>query len=497
MRRFLPAVIFSLVACEAFAQAPPKYRDTKPAPDTPALRRASEVLEVINSGDPARVKSLVESAFAPAFRDSVPLEDHLAAFAGWHEMNQRLEPYGARTYDPPEPETHAVLVARSRLLERWQAVVVEVEPQAPNRITSVDLFGARPPLDQPPAPKLEPAEIGKRLGIFVDRLAEAGVFSGTVLLRQNDKVLLTRAVGIANRDFDAKVRLDTKFNLGSMNKMFTGLAAMKLVQQGRLSLDDPVGKYLDDSWLPKVDKNKVLVKHLLTHTSGLRSYFNETFDRSSRLLYRKVDDYKPLVAEETLAFDPGTKWAYSNTGMLIAGAVIEKASGMDYFEFVRKNITGPAGMKNTDCYELDRVNPNLAVGYERRFTPAGVELRNNVFDHVLRGGPAGGGYSTVEDLDRFAQALRTNALLDAAGTAELLRPRPEIASPDYGLGFGIDQTAAGKRVGHSGGFTGISAGLDLYLDAGWNVACLSNYGGAAAVVMTKAAELIQQGRQAP
>ena len=487
----IPALLFTI---GPLAQAAPKFTDVKPIPDTPALRRAREVLEAINAGDAARVKALVESAFAPAFRDAVPMDDHLGAFAGWHEMNQRLEPYGARTYDPPEPDTHAVIVVRSRLLETWRAVVVDVEPQAPHRITSVDLFQARPPVDQPPAPKLEPAEIGRRLGAFVDRLAAAGLFSGTVLVRQNGKVLLTRAVGVANRDFDAKVTLDTKFNLGSMNKMFTGVAAMKLVQQGKLSLDDPIGKHLDATWLPKVDRNKVLVKHLLTHTSGLGSYFNETFDRTSRLLYRKVDDYKPLVADETLAFEPGTKWAYSNTGMLVAGAVIEKASGMDYFEFVRSTITGPAGMKSTDCYQLDRVNPNLAVGYERRPTPAGVEYRNNVFDHVLRGGPAGGGYSTVEDLDRFAQSLRTNALLDAASTQELLRPRPEIASPDYGLGFGIDQTLAGRRVGHSGGFTGISAGLDVYLDAGWNVAVLSNFGDAAHVVTTRAAELIQQGR---
>ena len=488
-------ILVLLLTFGPLALAAPKFTDHRTIPDTPALKRAQEVLEVINSGDPARVKALVESAFAPAFRDGASMDDHLGAFAEWHDMNQRLEPYGARTYDPPEPDTHAVLVVRSRLLEVWRAVVVEVEPQPPHRITSVDLYGARPPADQPPAPKLDPAEIGKRLGAFVDRIAAAGVFSGTVLVRQNDKVLLTRAVGVANRDFDAKVTLDSKFNLGSMNKMLTGVAAMKLVQQGKLSLDDPIGKYLDATWLPKVDKDKVLVKHLLTHTSGLGSYFNDTFSHTSRLLYRAVDDYKPLVAEETLAFDPGTKWAYSNTGMLIAGAVIEKASGMDYFEFVRRNITGPAGMKNTDCYELDRVNPNLAVGYERRTTPGGVEYRNNVFNHVLRGGPAGGGFSTVEDLDRFAQALRKNALLDPASTAELLRARPEIASPDYGLGFFIDQTAAGRRVGHSGGFLGISAGLDVYLDAGWNVAVLSNYGGGAAQLVTsKAAELIVQGR---
>jgi CubicO group peptidase (beta-lactamase class C family) len=387
-----------------------------------------------------------------------------------------------------------VLIVRSAMLETWRAMVVEVEPEPPHRITSLDLLPARPPRDLPKAAALEPPRIAKDLGSYVDRLAAAGLFSGTVLLARDGKVLLTKAVGIANRDFDAPVRLDTKFNLGSMNKMFTGVATMKLVEQGRLSLDDPIAKHLDDTWLPQVDKTKVLVKHLLTHTSGLGSYFNDSFDRSSRLLFRRVDDYKPLVAAETLAFEPGTKSSYSNTGMLVAGAVIEGASGIDYFEFVRRHVTGPAGMTNTDCYELDKVNRNLAVGYERRVTAGGTEFRNNIFDHVLRGGPAGGCYSTVEDLDKFAQSMRGRALVGEAATRELLRPWPEIASPDYGLGFGIDQTPLGRRVGHSGGFTGISADLAVYLDAGWTVAVLSNFGEAASFVSQKANTLILQGR---
>jgi len=481
-----------------FAQtAPRKYADVRPVPDTPALRRAQQVLQAINAGDAAKVKALVESAFAPALRDAAPMAEHQEAFARWRDLNQRLEPYGARTYEPPEPDTHAVLIVRSRLLETWQAVVVTVDPQAPNLITEVDLNPARPPSDAPKEARLEPAQIARALGDYVDRLAAAGIFSGTVLVRKDGKILLTRAAGVANRDFDAPVRLDTKFNLGSMNKMITGVAAMMLVRQGKLSLDDPIGKYLDATWLPKVDKNKVLVKHLLTHTSGLGSYFNDAYVRSSRLLYRTVDDYKPLVADDTLAFEPGSRWAYSNTGMLVAGAVIEKASGMDYFEFVRKNITGPAGMKNTDCYELDKVNPNLAVGYERRPTASGPDYRNNIFDHVLRGGPAGGGYSTVEDLDRFAQALRGDTLLDAASKQELWKPRPEIASPSYGLGFSVESTPAGRRVGHSGGFLGISAGLDIYLDEGWNIVVLSNFGGVAPIVTTRAANLIFQGRELP
>jgi CubicO group peptidase (beta-lactamase class C family) len=269
---------------------------------------------------------------------------------------------------------------------------------------------------------------------------------------------------------------------------------MQLVERGKLSLDDPIGKYLGTDWLSQVILDRVQVKHLLTHTSGLGSYFNEGFVRASRALFRQVDDYKPLVQGEMLAFAPGTQWSYSNTGMLIAGAVIEKAGGRDYFDLIRENVTGPAGMRSTDSYELDRVNKNLAVGYSREQTPAGPEWRNNLFEHVIRGGPAGGGYSTVEDLLHFDQALRAGKLLKKETLAVLWRAYPELSSPDYGLGFGIESSPAGRIVGHSGGFVGISAHLSMYLDDGWTVAVLSNHGGSASIVEAKARELITQGR---
>jgi CubicO group peptidase (beta-lactamase class C family) len=134
------------------------------------------------------------------------------------------------------------------------------------------------------------------------------------------------------------------------------------------------------------------------------------------------------------------------------------------------------------------------VGYERQRTAQGTSVRNNVFAHVLRGGPAGGGYSTVHDLFRFGQALRGGKLLSTASLQQLWSPHPEVASPGYGYGFATETTPVGRIVGHSGGFTGISAYLSLYLDEGYSVAVLSNYGGAATLVENKARELILQGR---
>ena len=252
----------------------------------------------------------------------------------------------ASSYDPPRPDTNATLILWAASTESWRGLILDVD--AEGQIVRLSMNPARPPSDLPKSDPLTPEQVAEKLGGFVDRAAARDTFSGTVLLAKDGKVLLTKAVGLANRDFDVPVTLDTKFNLGSMNKMMTAVACMQLVEAGKLSLDDPIGKHLGEDWLPKVDKSKVKVRHLLTHTSGLGSYFTEEFDRSSRALYRTVDDWKPLVRDETLAFEPGTRWQYSNTGMHIAGAIIEKVAGTEYYDYVRRHITGPAGMTGTD-----------------------------------------------------------------------------------------------------------------------------------------------------
>ncbi len=470
------------------------YRDERVIPKTAAYARALEVLEAVNSEDEEVVRALVSGAFNEAFRGIAPMEDHIEMFRDVRGVNGGLEAYAARVYSTPRPATNAVLICRGRVSELWRAIVVDVEPEPPYLIAGIGFAPARPPSDLPPAARLSGKEIAAELGAYVDRLAAADAFSGAVLVAKDGEVLLAKATGIANRDFDVPMRLDTKMNLGSMNKMMTGVAMMQLVERGKVSLDDPISKYLDDSWLPNVDKSSIKVVNLLTHTSGLGSYFTPAWDERSRALYRTVDDWKPLLASETLAFEPGTRWQYSNSGMLVAGAVIEAASGTDYFAFVRENITGPAGMTNTDCYELDLVNKNLAVGYEKVTINGVPTYRNNIFQHVMRGGPAGGGYSTVEDLLRFDRALRTEKLLSARSLDALWKAYPEIGSEEYGIGFGINASPGGRVVGHSGGFNGISGDLAMYLDDGWTIAVLSNYGGAARLVSDKGRSLIAQGR---
>jgi CubicO group peptidase (beta-lactamase class C family) len=381
---------------------------------------------------------------------------------------------------------------QNRRTEEWSRFALVFDETSAPRIRGLRVS----PTPGPDAPTalLGDAEIVAQLKGYVERLASRDAFSGTVLLAKAGKPLYRAAFGEANKDFGVRNTVDTKFNLGSMNKMFTAVSIMQLVEKGKLSLDDTLGKFLPAGTMRPDVLSKVRMKHLLSHTSGLGSYFTDEWDGMSRARFRTVDDWMALVKNDSLAFEPGTKWSYSNTGMLVLGKVIEVASGQDYFAYVREHVYKPAGMVNTDAYELDRVNHNLAVGYEPEETPQGIEYRNNIFMHVIRGGPAGGGYSTVDDLTRFAEALKAGRLLSMASVRLLTTPKPALSSPAYGFGFQIDE--GGRVVGHSGGFPGINSQLDIYVGEPYTFAVMSNYGGATAQrVAQKVRTLVLAGRR--
>jgi CubicO group peptidase (beta-lactamase class C family) len=493
MPRLIPLLILLVLApatawpAQAAQPQPLPYKDIRDLPGTPAVKRGQELLAALQANDPQRLRAFVETSLAASFLEQIPAEQHLEVLSQVAETAGHLKLYGVRTYDPPRPEHHAVLVLQNTLSEAWEAIVVEVEPTEPHRITSLQFSPARPPSDLPPPEPLTEAQAIEKFSQYMNRMAEEGLFSGTALIARGDEVLYEEAFGEADMGHHVANTLDTKFNLGSMNKMFTAVAVGQLAEQGKLSFDDPISKYLDESWLPKEMADKVQVKHLLTHTSGLGSYFNDTYFKSSRLNFRELADYKPLLEGEQLAFEPGTQSAYSNTGFLLLGPIIEKASGENYFDYVRRHVCEPAGMTGTDCYPLDEVVENLATGYYRE----GGKWKDNTFLHVMRGGPAGGGYSTVRDLHRFAQALRSDKLLSSDTRDLLWTAKPELSSPDYGYGFGVQERGGERVVGHSGGFPGINSDLLIYTDSGYTIGVMSNRSGGAGAPVSHAQALLE------
>lgn len=472
------------------ASAPQSAADL---PDTPAGRRAAEMLRLTIEGDDAAMRSYIEEGFAPRLRDAFPIEEHLRIHAQMREASGGYDAVEVRESDPNAIQ----VVVRAREGGETRMLTLRTEPEAPHRIEGMGLRPIMPAdgVEAPAVPDrtLSDEEIASLLGAYLDRLAAADAFSGAVLVARAGQPVFERAYGEASKSYGVPNAVDTKFNLGSMNKMFTAVAVAQLVERGVLSWDDPVGKWLGADWVRPEVGEKATIRHLLTHTSGLGSFFNDEFLRSSRGLYRDLDAWKPIVSSDSLAFEPGTAWSYSNTGFHLLGAIVEKASGQSYYDYVREHIYEPAGMTGTDAYEVDAVVPNLAQGYERVETESGgVTYRSNVFEHTVRGGPAGGGYSTAPDLLAFARALGDGGLVAPETAALITTAKPEAASPDYGYGF--QQWSGGRMFGHTGGFPGISAALMIDRESGDVVVVLGNYGGTSRPVGDFARELLAAGR---
>ena len=464
------------------------FFDSPKLPNKPGAHYIKALIKVMNSNDEKKMRTFVKQSYAPVFLNRGSMDDHLGFMHNTFAAHGKLTFKGVRYYKKKYPKTRMVAIVKTAKTELWKAITFSITPEKPYKIAGLRLLPARPSVKLGP---ITMKEAVAELKSYVKRMAERDVFSGSVLFAKNDKVLYKAAYGLASKRFKVPNNIQTKFNLGSMNKMFTSTAIMQLVQAGKLSLTDKLSKFADESWLPKKMTDKIEIRHLLTHSSGLGSYFNKTYMESSKNNYRALGDYKPLIEDEKLRFEPGTKSRYSNTGMFMLGVVIEKVSGQNYFDYIRENIYKPAGMINSDSYEMDQPVPNLAIGYRRnRNNETGWQ--NNIYMHVLKGGPAGGGFSTVEDLHRFALALTSYKLLNKKLTEELYSAKPKLHSPRYGYGFGVRGSATDRIVGHGGGFSGISSTLDIYLDRSYVFAVMSNYGTGSRPIENKIRSLMKR-----
>jgi CubicO group peptidase (beta-lactamase class C family) len=304
------------------------------------------------------------------------------------------------------------------------------------------------------------------LDAFVQKQVAADRFSGCVLIGKGEKPVFRKAYGLASKRFKVPNKIDTKFNLGSVNKVFTKVAVMQLAERHKLSLEGCVSEYLPN--YPSDIAGKVTVNHLLNHTSGMGNYFNEKFEASKDKL-RTVDDFLNLFIDDPLSFKPGEKMQYSNAGYVVLGKIIESVSGRDYYDYVREHIYRPAGMNDTDHYEADLPVPNLAIGYTSMYDESDHRIegswRENSFLIGVKGSPAGGGYSTVDDLLRFSVTLRNHKLLNQKYTD--LVYLPSLA--------GASQAGRQRGFAQLGGAPGIGAAFKMYLDIDYVEIILSNH----------------------
>jgi D-alanyl-D-alanine carboxypeptidase len=382
-------------------------------PDTPAGNRGQQILDLLNGRMKIEPKEFVKQNCSQSFKNRIPENQWGGLLKQLITMSPGFEL--VRINKSQEDEIEFIIQLTSNGM--YITVNTTVEKSSPHLITGMMFVpgGSKSGEITPQAKQIVGAIKNnvKNIKDYLAELAKQDKFSGSVIVAKEDKILLQETSGYANKRFRVNNKPDTKFNLGSLNKSFTAVAVLQLIEEGKVGIDDPIGKYF--KYFPAEIASKVTIRELLDMSSGWGDYWENKYYLQHKDELRTVDQYMEFIKNIPLDFEPGTRMQHSNIGFEVAGAVVEKVSGMDYFDYIRENIYKPAGMTNSDSYNRDGPVENLAAGY----------TNNNVMDtintgwqwentYILspRGTPAGGGYSTAEDMLKFDNALRNGKLIN-------------------------------------------------------------------------------------
>lgn len=306
-------------------------------------------------------------------------------------------------------------------------------------------------------------------GFLTEQLNQHRIPAISAAAADRGALIWSAAQGLADIENNVKVARGTVFRLGSISKPITAVAAMQLVEQGRLDLDAPVQKYVPTfpakPW-------PITPRLLLGHLSGIRHYRGPEELMSTRH-YTSLADALKIFADDPLESEPGTKFRYTTYGYNLLGAVIEAASGMRFTEYLREHVFGPAGVERIQADDVYRIIPNRARGY--RMTPAGV-VQNCALADTSNKIPGGGLVATAEDLVRFALALQQGRLVKPQTLEQIFTSqRTRDGRPTgYGLGWYITERAGKKWIEHSGSQPGASTELLMLPERGLAVAVLTN-----------------------
>ena len=267
-------------------------------------------------------------------------------------------------------------------------------------------------------------------------------FSGVIWLEVKTETIFTRAYGLANRRDALPSNLETRFQTASGTKIFTALAILQLVEQGLLKLEDRLKDILPFNF-PNFSP-EITLRHLLTHTSGITSYFEEDVNDDYEALWqdlpvyrmREPRDFLPLFQHKGMKFSPGERFEYNDGGFILLGLVIEQVSGKSFREVIREQVFLPAGMENSGFYYSDRLPSNTAESYI--YEKGDEEWRSNIYAVPIIGAPDGGAYTTAADMNSFWKALLDHKLLSEENTRQMLTPQA-VKDEEKGFyyGFGV------------------------------------------------------------
>ena len=441
---------------------------------TPAERAGRALLAAIN-GSSAERTALVKSIFTErALQNQGAGErrkwlDKIAADSGGLEVVSWV----------PQGERMVEAIVRSNRGGKFGKLVLFTARAEPTKIADIFLLAARDPAkvkaEAWPSGQLTLAQVASEIERRASALAEEDAFSGVLLVAKGDRILVNRAYGFADQEWGIPNRADTAFHLGSVGKMFTAAAIMKLAEAGKLSLDDPLSKWVPE--YPHADAAPITLRHLLTHSAGIGEWDGRQVKRPMTGAEAATTMTEPLQSK------PGERFNYSNAGYVLLGAVIEKATGKSLADASRELVFDPARMTRTGLWPVTAIVPNRATGYLRpEDDPLGLGPRFSNEQFLGYGANGSGGhYSTATDMFAFLSALESGRLLGPGATAEMLQPRIDfVGTPrpsKYGYGVHFDSCGGNATHGHEGGGpnSGVSSLVYRTVEGDWTIIVLSNY----------------------
>lgn len=434
-----------------------------PLPDTNAGKLAQGWLKACQTKDPKQIRAWTIAQLSAEAAKNVPIDDIA------HEDAKRCSIDGGyRIAEIAKSDTGAISFLMVGLKSGiWYAV--QFNADSSGKIENVGYWPATPPESSMPK-DLGDTAIATRAEALVAERAQAGLFSGIVSVARGTQIVVSASGGYANREKKTPITGSTQFTLGSMGKMFTAAAIGQLVDQKKLAFDDKVGKFFPD-YPNQTVRDKVTVGMLLSHTAGLGDFLGKRTPAMMKDGTKRAAEFLPLFDKDEPQFEPGAKWDYSNAGLVLAGAIVEVASGEDYPDYLRKHIFAAAGMVNSDPNNIPRKNAGMVTPYTKRGAKGGAPDWHEAEADI--GGPAGGALSTADDLVRFADALRSGKLVSQGVFAQMTKPWR--TGERYGYAMEIEDVYGRTVVGHSGGYPGVSTYLHLVLDSPYTVVTLSNF----------------------
>lgn len=307
-----------------------------------------------------------------------------------------------------------------------------------------------------------PADIAVRLDSVLGAYAKQNQFNGCVLVSKKGEIIFNKGYGLANPAFSIPNNENTKFKLASVSKQFTATGILLLEQEGKLNVNDTLGKFFPNT--PKW-KN-ITIHHLLAHTSGIPSFTDFPVYDTIKHFPLNHTQIIALFKDKSTEFEPGTKFSYSNSGYIILSEIISKVSGLTYKEFIEERIFKKCDMRNSGVLTSNEEPQNLATG---------THVENGKFmlaEHIDMNIPSGAGalYSTTEDLFKFHNALMGNKLLTKESLSKLTKPNLE----KYGYGVIIDNISGHNQIAHSGGIDGFATWYARYPEEDICIVVLQN-----------------------